>query len=104
MIKHANEDNFQSLIANGVVLVDFWAEWCGPCKMISPVLEQIAEDFEGKVTVVKVNIEEAREVSDKLGIMSIPTLQVYVDGEKKEEKVGFLPKEVLAGLLENHLS
>lgn len=104
MIKHANEDNFQSLIANGVVLVDFWAEWCVPCKMISPVLEQIAEDFEGKVTVVKVNIEEAREVSDKLGIMSIPTLQVYVDGEKKEEKVGFLPKEVLAGLLENHLS
>ena len=104
MIKHANEDNFQSLIANGVVLVDFWAEWCGPCKMISPILEQIAEDFEGKVTVVKVNIEEAREVSDKLGIMSIPTLQVYVDGEKKEEKVGFLPKEVLAGLLENHLS
>lgn len=104
MIKHATEDNFDSLIKSGVVLVDFWATWCGPCKMISPVLDEIAEELEGKVTVVKVNIEEAREVADKLGIMSVPTLQVYVDGEKKDEKVGFLPKEVLVDWLENHLS
>lgn len=90
---HANEDTFSKEIQEGIVLVDFWAEWCGPCKMVSPIIDEIAEEFAGKVKVVKVDIEQAREIVNNLGIMSIPTLHYYVNGEVKSESVGFVTKD-----------
>jgi len=101
-VLHATEETFSAEVETGVVLVDFWAEWCGPCKMIAPILDEIATEYKGKVKVVKVDIERARELINALGIMSIPTLYLYVDGEKKEETVGFQTKDSLAALIQKH--
>lgn len=101
---HATEDTFKKDIQNGVVLVDFWATWCGPCKMISPIIDELAEELDGKLKVVKLNIEEAREIVNRLGIMSIPALYVYVNGEKAEETIGFQTKDSLKKLVESHIS
>jgi thioredoxin 1 len=86
------------------VLVDFWASWCGPCKMIAPIIEQIAEDYDGKLKVAKVNVDENRETASKFGIMSIPTMVLFVDGEVVERYVGFMPKEKLKAQISNTLS
>jgi thioredoxin 1 len=74
------------------VLVDFWAEWCGPCKMVSPVLEEIADDHEDKVTVVKLNVDENPEVAMRYGVMSIPTLALFIGGVEKKRLIGAMPK------------
>ena len=74
------------------VVVDFWAEWCGPCKMIGPALEEIGKDMHGKVKIVKLNIDENPEVAGKLGIRSIPTLMLFKDGKLAAQKVGAAPK------------
>jgi thioredoxin 1 len=74
------------------VVVDFWAEWCGPCKMIGPSLEEIAKEMKGKVKIAKMNVDENPNVSTKLGIRSIPTLMVFKSGKKVGEKIGALPK------------
>ncbi len=86
------------------VLVDFWAAWCGPCKMIAPVMEQIAEDYEGRLKVTKVNVDENRETASKFGVMSIPTMLLFVEGEAVERYVGFMPKETLAKRIDSTLS
>ncbi|HEV8164072.1 MAG TPA: thioredoxin [Actinomycetota bacterium] len=74
------------------VLVDFWAEWCGPCKMISPVLEEIAEDHKGKVTIAKLNVDENPEIAMRYGVMSIPTLALFIGGVEKKRIIGAMPK------------
>ena len=74
------------------VLVDFWAEWCGPCKILTPVIDELASEFEGKVKIVKVNIDENPETPTKLGVRSIPTMALFQAGEVKDIKVGALPK------------
>jgi thioredoxin len=74
------------------VLVDFWAEWCGPCKMISPVLEEIAEDHRGKVTIAKLNVDENPEIAMRYGVMSIPTLALFIGGVEKKRIIGAMPK------------
>jgi thioredoxin 1 len=74
------------------VLVDFWAEWCGPCKMVSPVLEEIADDHKDKVTVVKLNVDENPEVAMRYGVMSIPTLALFIGGVEKKRLIGAMPK------------
>ena len=80
------------LKSHGPVVVDFWAEWCGPCKMIGPALEEISKEMEGKVKITKLNIDENPDVAGKLGIRSIPTLMLFKDGKLASQKVGAAPK------------
>ncbi len=101
-IIHGTDQTFGENIKEGVVLVDFWAPWCGPCKMIAPVLEELDGDLAGKASIVKVDVDENQETAGKFGIMSIPTLLLFKDGEPVEKVVGFQPKEALAQLIAKH--
>ncbi len=96
--------NFKDEISEGLVFVDFWAEWCGPCRMLSPVLEELSEELEGKVTIAKLNIEENRDTASEFGIMSIPTMILFQDGKPVEKVMGFQPKENLKQYLESKLA
>jgi len=80
--------NFDSIICNGVTLVDFWADWCGPCKMQAPVIDELWEKYEGKVTVAKLNVDDEPSIAARFGVMSIPTLIVYREGEEVTRRVG----------------
>jgi thioredoxin 1 len=93
-----DKSNFQTdvLDATGPVVVDFWAEWCGPCKMIGPSLEEISKEMAGKVTITKLNIDENPELAAKFGVRSIPTLMIFKGGEVADIKVGALPKTALS--------
>ena len=96
-IKNLSLDNFDNEISssNTPVLVDFWAEWCGPCKMLGPILEEISEDLKDKLQVVKVNLDENQDLAMKYSIRSIPTLLLFKGGELVDTKVGLLPKSDL---------
>lgn len=102
-ITHATDQNFSSETEAGTVLVDFWATWCGPCKMIAPVLEELDSDMGDKVKIVKVDVDENQETAAKFGIMSIPTLLVLKEGEVVDKVVGYQPKEALEELLTKHV-
>ena len=99
------DDSFDAdvLKASGLVLVDFWAEWCGPCKMIAPVLDDIATEYEGKVTVGKLNIDQNAGTPPKYGVRGIPTLLLFKDGEIADTKVGALSKTQLKEFLDKNL-
>lgn len=90
---HLTKDDFEGKIAKGVVLVDFWAPWCGPCKMAGPVIDELAEKYKGKVVVFKVNIDEHQELAEKHGVMTIPTVILFKDGKEIERVIGFVGKE-----------
>ena len=90
------------LEASELVLVDFWAEWCGPCKMIAPVLEEVAKDFQGRVKVVKVDVDQNTDIPTKYGVRGIPTLLLFKGGDVVDTKVGALTKSQLAAFLDEH--
>lgn len=96
------KDNFQSEVINSdqPVLLDFWASWCGPCRMVSPLVDQIAEEMEGKAKVGKINVDEQPELASQFGVMSIPTLVVLKDGEVVKKSVGARPKDEIVAMIE----
>lgn len=104
-VKTFTVDNWESdvLKSDKIVLVDFWAPWCGPCRMIAPIVEELADEYAGKVVIGKLNVDEQGEVGTKYGIMSIPSLLLFKNGEVVEKIVGFRAKQDLVKLFENHL-
>ena len=103
-LKNFNNDNFDSdvLKSEKTVLVDFWAEWCGPCKMIGPILEEISDEMTDQITIAKHNIDEEPNTPTKYGVRGIPTMLLFKDGELKSTKVGAIPKsEVVSWIKEN---
>ena len=104
-IKNLSLDNFDNEISssNIPVLVDFWAEWCGPCKSLGPILEEISEDLKDKLQVVKVNLDENQDLAMKYSIRSIPTLLLFKEGELVDTKVGLLPKSDLVEWLDSKI-
>ncbi len=101
-IVNATDQNFTTETSQGLVLADFWAPWCGPCKMIAPVLEELDGEMSDSVKIVKLDVDENQETAGKFGVMSIPTLILFKDGEPVDKVVGFQPKEALAELIKSH--
>lgn len=90
-----NEKNFAEKTKNGVVVVDFFANWCGPCRMMAPILENIQEELGDKISIYKVDVDESEELSRKFGVMSIPTLVIFKNGEEQNKLIGLRPKDSL---------
>ena len=106
LIKHISDSSFESdvLKADKPVLVDYWAEWCGPCKMIAPILDEVSKDYDGKLRVAKMNVDENRDVPAKYGIRGIPTLMLFKDGQLAATKVGAMSKAQLTAFIDQQLA
>ena len=105
LITHTSDASFNADVieAGTPVLVDYWAEWCGPCKMIAPILDEVSKDYDGKLRIAKMNVDENRDVPAKYGIRGIPTLMLFKDGQLAATKVGALSKSQLTSFLDGHL-
>lgn len=102
-VEHLTDENFVEKTASGVVLVDFFATWCGPCKMLSPIIEEIGEECGGSYEVYKVDVDEAEDVAMDYGVMSVPTLIILKDGEEAERLIGVRPKNEIVSVIEGLL-
>ena len=96
---HLTKTDFDEKIKTGIVMVDFWAEWCGPCKMAAPVIDGLADEYAGKVTVAKLDVDTEAEIAQKFGVMSIPTVIIFKDGAELSRQVGFAGKQGYLDLL-----
>ncbi len=104
-IKHVSNEDFEAdvLKSDAPVLVDYWAEWCGPCKMIAPILDEVSNDYADKLSIAQVNVDENQEIAAKYGIRGIPTLMLFRNGAVVATKVGALSKSQLTAFLDNNL-
>ena len=102
-MKIVNSNEFKSEIESGITVVDFFATWCGPCKMLAPVLEGLSGDMEGKAKFIKVDIDQSSDLANEFQIASVPTMVIFKDGQKVEQLIGFLPKEKIQQTIEANL-
>jgi len=102
-VKIFTDSNFDTEISNGVTLVDFWAEWCGPCRRLAPTVDAIATEYDGRVAVAKMNVDENPNVPGRFMIRGIPTLLIFKNGELADQIVGLVPKEEITRKLDAHL-
>jgi thioredoxin 1 len=105
LIKHTTDASFDAdvLKSSQPVLVDYWAEWCGPCKMIAPILDEVATSYQGKLQIAKMNVDENRDIPAKFGIRGIPTLMIFKNGELAATKVGAMSKSQLTAFIDQQL-
>ena len=101
----ANTDDFNAVVteSKGLTLVDFWAPWCGPCRLLAPTLEQVANEMDGKVQIVKVDIDQNPEISAQYRVMNIPFMVLFKDGNRVDQLLGNHPKEKITAMIQNHL-
>jgi len=106
LIKHTTDATFEADVLKSAtpVLVDYWAEWCGPCKMIAPILDEVAGTYQGKLQIAKMNVDENREIPAKFGIRGIPTLMLFKDGQLAATKVGAMSKAQLTAFIDQQLA
>jgi len=100
---HLNYPNFDKVVSNATILVDFWAEWCSPCKVQDPIIEEIAKELKGKVLIGKVNVDDNRTISSKYGIMNIPTMILFKNGKKMHQFIGVQSKENILNILNKNI-
>lgn len=103
MAKVINSSEFNSEIKDGVVVVDFFATWCGPCKMLAPIFEELGSEMSGKVKFLKVDVDQSSDIAMKYKVASVPTMAVFKNGESVDKIVGFVPKEKIKATVEAHL-
>ncbi len=103
MTKVLNSQNFDTEIASGVTLVDFYADWCMPCKMLAPTISALSDEYAGKVNVAKINIDDAQDIAARYSVMSIPTVILFKDGQPVDKKVGSSPKNVYVDMINSAL-
>ena len=103
LVKHITDAEFPATVAQGVTLVDFWAPWCGPCRMIAPILDELAGELQASAKIVKINVDENPVVAGQFGVMSIPTLLLFKNGQKVDQKVGGQAKPQLKAIIEQAL-
>ncbi len=106
LIKHVTDASFEADVLKSThpILVDYWAEWCGPCKMIAPILDEVSASYQGKLNIAKMNVDENREIPAKFGIRGIPTLMLFKDGQLAATKVGALSKAQLIAFIDQQLA
>ncbi|MCR8747153.1 thioredoxin [Romboutsia lituseburensis] len=103
MAKIVNSEEFRSNVNEGLVVVDFFATWCGPCKILAPVFEELSSEMDGKATFLKVDVDQCGDIAREYSISTIPTMMIFKNGEKQETMVGFLPKESIKSNIEKYL-
>ncbi len=102
-LKYLNDENFEKTISNGVTLVDFYADWCGPCRMIAPIVEELSKEMAGKATIAKLDIENAQQTAQKFQVTSIPTIILFKNGKEMERIIGVRDKSSLKKMIDSHL-